>query len=153
MVVDTFAQRARYLHLHPAFAQAFEFAASQDLGALPAGRHVLDGERLYLSIDHKEGRGRSGARLESHRRYIDIQLTIDGAEEIGWRPLSCCAPSAAGFDEGRDIAFYDDLPDSWLSVPRGRFAIFFPDDAHAPLGGTGLLKKAIFKVALTADSR
>ena len=152
MVVDTFAQRARYLHLHPAFAQAFEFAASRDLAALPPGRHVIDGERLYLSIDHKDGRGRGGARLESHRRYIDIQLTIEGDEEIGWRPLSSCGAPAGAFDETRDIAFYDDAPDSWLAVPRGRFAIFFPDDAHAPLGGTGLLKKAIFKIAITADS-
>ena len=148
MVVDTFAQRARYLHLHPGFAQAFEFAASRDLGALPPGRHVIDGERLYLSIDHKDGRGRAGARLESHRRYIDIQLTIAGDEEIGWRPLSSCAAPAAPFDETRDIAFYEDAPDSWLAVPRDRFAIFFPDDAHAPLGGTGLLKKAIFKIAV-----
>ena len=153
MVLDTFAQRARYLHLHPAFAQAFEFAALHDLGALPPGRHVIDGERLYLSIDHKEGRGRGGARLESHRRYIDIQLTLDGAEEIGWRPLSSCAPARSAFDDTRDIAFYDDDPDSWLSVPRDRFAIFFPEDAHAPLGGIGLLKKAIFKIAVTADSR
>ena len=148
MIVDTLAQSERYRHLHAGFAAAFDFATSRDLGALPPGRHVLDGDRLFVSIDHTEGRGRAGARLESHRRYIDIQLTIDGSEEIGWRPLSQCRTPAAAFDEQRDIRFYDDAPDSWVAVPRGRFAIFFPDDAHAPLGGTGLLKKAIFKIAV-----
>ena len=148
MISTHSTQSERYRHLHPGFAAAFDFATSHDLGALTPGRHVIDGDRLYLSIDHTEGRGRTGARLESHRRYIDIQLTIDGNEEIGWCPLGQCAAPAAPFDEPRDIRFYDDAPDSWVAVPRGRFAIFFPDDAHAPLGGTGLLKKAIFKIAV-----
>jgi biofilm protein TabA len=102
-----------------------------------------------VSIDHKDGRGRDGARLEVHRKYLDIQLTIDGAEEIGWAPLSSCRQPADSFDEAKDIGFFDSRPDTWLSVPPGRFAIFFPTDAHAPLAGRGLLKKAIVKVAVS----
>jgi YhcH/YjgK/YiaL family protein len=151
MIVDTLDQCDRYRHLYPGFAAAFDFATSRDLSALPPGRHDIDGDRLYVSIDHTAGRERAGARLESHRRYIDIQLTLDGDEEIGWRPLSQCRAPAAPFDEQRDIRFYDDAPDSWVAVPPGRFAIFFPGDAHAPLGGAGRLKKAIFKIAVTAD--
>jgi YhcH/YjgK/YiaL family protein len=151
MIVDTIDQCVRYRGLHPGFAAAFDFAMSGDLATLAAGRRLIDGDRLYVSIDHTAGRGRAGARLESHRRYIDIQLTLDGDEEIGWRPLSQCRAAAGPHDEQRDIRFYDDQPDSWVAVPRGRFAIFFPGDAHAPLGGTGLLKKAIFKIAVTAD--
>ncbi len=126
MILDTLAQCDRYRHLHPGFAAAFDFATSRDPGALAAGRHVIDGERLYLSIDHTEGRGRMAARLESHRRYIDIQLTIAGDEEIGWRPLSQCDTPAAPFDEPRDIRFYDDVPDSWLAVPPGGSRFSFP---------------------------
>jgi len=151
MIVDTLDQCDRYRRLHAGFAAAFDFATFRDLAALAPGRHHIDGDRLYVSIDPTEGRGRGGARLESHRRYIDIQLTLDGDEEIGWRPLSQCRAPAVPYDDQRDIRFYDDPPDSWVAVPRGRFAIFFPDDAHAPLGGTGLLKKAIFKIAVTAD--
>jgi YhcH/YjgK/YiaL family protein len=103
---------------------------------------------VYLSIDHQEGRGRRRARLESHRRYIDIQVTIAGHEEIGWKPVSECHAQTAAFDEQRDIQFYEDVPATWLAVPPGYFAIFFPEDAHAPLAGTGLLKKAIFKIAV-----
>ena len=151
MILDTLEQCEPYRHLHPGFAAAFEFATSRDLGSMAAGRHLIAGDRLFVTIDHTEGRGRTGARLESHRRYIDIQLTLDGDEEIGWRPLSQCRAPAAPHDDQRDIRFYDDRPDSWVAVPGGRFAIFFPDDAHAPLGGTGPLKKAIFKIAVTAD--
>ena len=104
---------------------------------------------MYVSIDHLQGRGREGARLEAHRRYIDIQFTINGHEEIGWKPLGdWSAATAVAFDAARDVTFFSDRPDSWLSLPAGHFAIFFPDDAHAPLAGRGSLKKAIVKIAI-----
>ena len=149
MIVDAGAHCHRYGCLHPLFERAFRFLADTDLRALAPGRHPIDGHRLYVSIDHKPGRGRDGARLEAHRRYIDIQYTIEGDEEIGWLPLTeSGAPAGDGYDEGRDIAFFDRWPATWLAVPAGTFAVFFPQDAHAPLAGRGLLKKAIVKVAL-----
>jgi len=151
MVLDRLACHARYVMLHPSFARAFEFLASAGLARLPPGRHAIDGERLYASIDHTDGRGRDGAQLEAHRRYIDIQYTIEGLEEIGWSPLAACGAPAGRFDVEKDVGVFRDRPATWLGVPPGHFVIFFPDDAHAPLGGRGLLKKAIVKVALTAE--
>jgi biofilm protein TabA len=150
MILSTLSHSDRYVSLHPAFLRAFQFLARPDLETLGPGRHVIDGELLYVSIDYKEGRGRDGARLEAHRRYIDIQFTIDGAEEIGWVPVRDCTAPNGLFDEAKDIRFYEDRPATWLSVPPGQFAIFFPEDAHAPLAGRGLLKKAIAKIAVSA---
>jgi len=146
MIVDTLAQSGRYAALHPAFARAFEFLTAADPGSLAPGRYDIDGDRMYVSIDHQEGRGRDGARLEAHRRYIDIQLTLLGDEEIGWSPLEACS-MATPYDAARDISFFDSRPHAWLAVPAGTLAIFFPDDAHAPLAGHGPLRKAIVKVA------
>jgi biofilm protein TabA len=148
MILDTLAHRARYENIHPGFGRAFEFLAATDLTALPPGRHEIDGARLYVSIDHKDGRGEAGARLEAHQRYIDIQYTIDGDELIGWMPLSRCVAPDAAFDEAKDVRMFGDEPTTWVAVPAGSFAIFFPHDAHAPLAGRGLLKKAIVKIAV-----
>jgi YhcH/YjgK/YiaL family protein len=147
MILDALEEAHRYVDLHPRFDRAFEFLARADLSALPPGRQAVDGDLLYVSIDVTEGRSREGARLEAHRRYIDIQYTIDGAEEIGWLPLAACRTPLGAFDPYKDVVFFDDRPTTWLSVPAGRFAIFFPEDAHAPLGGRGLLRKAIVKIA------
>ena len=157
MVLDDLTAHGRYVALNPAFARAFEFLTRADWAELfPASidsesyhsRHPLDGERMYVSIDLAQGRGHEGARLEAHRRYIDIQLTIEGHEEIGWKPIGDCTSTAVAFDATKDITFFHDRPVAWLPVPAGRFAIFFPEDAHAPLGGRGVLKKAIVKIAV-----
>jgi biofilm protein TabA len=149
MILDTLVRSGRYIALHPAFTRAFTVLANRDLTRLEPGRHEIDRDRMYLSIDHKEGRGRDGARLEVHRRYLDIQFTIDGGEEIGWMPLDECRQPTGAFDISKDIQFFSDPPRTWVAVPAGHFAIFFPEDAHAPFAGRGFLKKAIVKIAST----
>jgi len=146
MVLDALGCAERYAGLHPRFAEAFRYLARTDLSALPTGRTDIDGDRLFVILDRKDGRGREAARLEAHRRYIDIQFTIDGDEEIGWTPLEACAQPDGPFDETKDIAFFRDAPSAWVRVPRGAFAIFFPQDAHAPLASRGALVKAIVKI-------
>ena len=157
MVLDDLNAHGRYAALHPGFARAFEFLTRADWAAwFPPSldreshhtRHPIDGERMYVSIDVAQGRGREGARLEAHRRYIDIQFTIEGHEEIGWKPLADCVGTSGAYDGAKDVIFFSDRPDSWLALPAGHFAIFFPDDAHAPLAGRGTLTKAIMKIAI-----
>ena len=146
MVLAPLDQADRYESLHPAFAGAFAFLRAADLAGLAPGRHDIDGDRLYVSIDQVDGRGQAAARLEYHRAHIDIQVTIAGDERIGWRPLGSCRTPSAPFDPSRDIGFYADRPDTWRSVPPGMFVIFFPEDAHAPLAGRGPVQKAIVKI-------
>jgi len=148
VILDTLGSSARYAGLHAGFARAFELLSAADLAARAPGRHVIDGDRMYVSIDHTDGRGEDGARLEAHRRYIDIQYTIEGDELIGWMPLARCRTPDGAFDEAKDVGFFADRPATWVSVPAGSFTIFFPHDAHAPLAGHGVLKKAIVKIAV-----
>jgi YhcH/YjgK/YiaL family protein len=148
VILDTLANAARYAAVHPRFAAAFDFLARPSTASLPEGRHDIDGDRLFVLVERRDGRGREGATLETHRRYIDIQVTLEGLEEIGWAPLAALRPPRGGYDDGKDIAFFDDRPTTWVGVPPGHFVIFFPQDAHAPLAGRGQLRKAIVKVAV-----
>ena len=148
MILDLAAHARRYRCLHSRFERGFRFLEETDLRALAPGRHAVDGERIYLSIDHTHGRGSERARLEAHRRYIDVQYTMEGDEEIGWMPLTGCGQPIDDYDAAKDVSFYAARPTTWLAVPQGSFAIFFPEDAHAPLAGRGAVKKAILKVAV-----
>jgi len=146
MILDHLDNWKRYGSLNAGFEKAFEFLQRADLAELPAGRHELDGDRLYVVVIRDDGRGREGVKLEAHRRYIDIQFCLSGADEMGWKPVSRCT-GRQGFDESKDVEIIADRPETWLTVPSGTFAIFFPPDAHAPQGGAGPLHKVVVKVA------
>ena len=148
MIFDHLDQSARYEKLHPLFAKAFAFLRTANLSNLKPGRNEIDGDNLFVMFDQKPGRGRSGARLESHRKYIDIQLTLSGPEEIGWKRTGLCTEVTEPFKPDGDIQFYGDAPPAWVAVPAKHFTIFWPEDAHAPLGGTGDLEKLIVKIAV-----
>lgn len=148
MILDALSQSDRYRTLHPLFARAFDYLRNTDLMALAPGKHTVEGENLFAIVEHCAGRTRSEAKLESHRRYIDIQLVLEGVDEMGWRPLAQCVEPIGEFDTARDIRFYDDAPTTWVATPAGSFCLFFPDDAHAPLVSDGMIRKVIMKIAV-----
>lgn len=148
MILTTLADSSRYQHLHPAFAAALTFLNRSDLAQLERGRHALDGDRLYAVVERRDAVGRSAAVLEAHRRYIDLQYTVVGAETMGWRDLASCRNPRSAFEVERDIVFFNDEPVAWVDVPPGYLAVFFPEDAHAPLAGDGPLHKVIVKAAV-----
>ena len=148
MIVDQISYADRYSALHKKFPVGFAFLEQRNLAELPEGRHHIDGDMVYAIVSRDEGRGKEESPLEAHRRYIDIQFVVDGDETIGWLPKSHCHRVSAPYDNDHDIEFFYDRPDTWLSISNGSFAIFFPDDAHAPLAGSGTVHKVVIKVAV-----
>ena len=148
MIIDHLQRCDRYFPLHPGFRSGVEFLRRLDLKQLPAGRHELDGRRLFAMVALDQGRGREKSLLEFHRKYIDIQYLVAGVDLIGWRPTDLCDRIATPYDAEKDIGFFFDRPETWVEVPVGYFAILFPDDAHAPLATAGSLHKVVVKVAV-----
>jgi YhcH/YjgK/YiaL family protein len=147
MILSALSQSDRYAALHPQFAHVFDYIRNTDLYSLPPGRYLIAGEDVFAIVEHVPARTRDMARLEAHRRYIDIQLVLDGDEQMGWKPLADCYNPVSEHSMEKDIGFFHDAPASWVSVPPDHFCIFFPEDAHAPLVGTGQIRKVIFKIA------
>jgi YhcH/YjgK/YiaL family protein len=148
MILDDLASAGRYEALHPLFRQGFEFLGRGDLERLASGRHEIDGDRVFALVNRDPGRGRTGARLEAHRKYIDIQYLVTGREEIGWRPTHTCQQLSEAYNESRDILFFADQPQTWIELPERSYMIFFPQDAHAPLAAIGDNLKVVIKVAV-----
>ncbi len=151
MILDRLENADRYHALHPLFPRAFKWLAeanSQDLQ--PGSRIELDGKRLFVIVDHRTTRGPEDSPLEIHHDYIDIQFALQGTDEMGWLPANQCSLPQAEFDTDRDIQFFDDQASLYVSVPPGTYAIFFPEDAHAPLAAPAgqEVRKLIVKVAV-----
>ncbi len=147
MILEPLERAGNYYGAHPAFKKAFEFLQQEDLAEKPSGRYELDGDRVFCMISRDIGKKKKDARLEAHRKYIDIQYVIAGEEQYGWKPFDRCSGIEQAYDAGRDIMFFNDAPTTWTPVPPGSFAIFFPEeDAHAPMVGTGMIHKVVIKV-------
>lgn len=148
MILDLLANADRYAASHPLFARAFAFLRETDLDALAPGRYPIAGDALFAIVEEANGRSRADAKLECHRRYIDIQLVLRGMDEMGWKPVRNCHEPVAAYSDKRDIQFFNDAPASWIATPPGAFCVFFPEDAHAPLVGTGSIRKLVLKIAV-----
>jgi YhcH/YjgK/YiaL family protein len=145
MITASLADFHRYLNLHPQFQTVEAFLKSYIFGE-PGERVYIDGEKLFAIPALDQAKAKENAPLEAHNRYIDIQVCLEGHETMGWRSRSDCHSPKSTFDTAKDILFFDDKPLSYFDVPAGSFAIFFPEDCHAPLIGEGIIKKIIFKV-------
>ena len=127
MIIDTIENLAKYETVNPLFRQVVEFIATHKLEELPEGKHPIQGADLFVNITTAKGRTPDEAFIETHRRMIDIQIPLD--------------------DE-KDITKYPNLlAESFIDCMPGMFAIFFPQDGHAPcISVMPEIKKAIFKV-------
>jgi YhcH/YjgK/YiaL family protein len=148
MVLDVVANEEWLKKLHPGFGPALQYLRRTNLTQLPVGRQEIDGSRLYAMVIRGQGHGQKGAKLEVHRRYIDIQCSISGSDVIGWKPTATCREPEQPYDEQKDIQFFHDAADSWVTIPQGSFGIFFPEDAHAPAAADGPIHKVVVKVAV-----
>ena len=150
MIIDTLDNAAKYYGLHPGFKTAFEYLNSVDLNALEPG--VID-VALGVKIIASESPGRTAdaavKTFECHNQNIDIQLLISGVETMGWKPRKDCSNvQGDGYNEAKDILFFEEKADTFFTLHAGQFVIFYPEDVHAPLIGEGLIKKLVVKVAI-----
>lgn len=148
MIIDAITHIDFYVRLNPRFSLVHEFLRKNDPQKIAVGRHMIDGDHVFAIIEECSGKGRAAARLETHRKYCDIQFCIKGSDEIGMRPRVLCQRVAERYDDERDIEFYSDPIDTWVRVNSDICAIFFPEDGHAPLAGAGDMLKCIVKVAV-----
>ncbi|MGA9116528.1 MAG: YhcH/YjgK/YiaL family protein [Bacteroidota bacterium] len=146
MILDVITHAERYLCLHPLFPAAFEFL--MDVGDTAPGRYELEAPDLFAIITRAQGKPEAELPLEAHRAFIDIHLCIQGHERIGWRPLAACHAVRTPYDAEKDFMTFADTPSVWLPAVPGTFAIFFPEDAHAPMASPEMIHKAVVKVAL-----
>ena len=148
MIYGNIAYADRYASLHPLLPQLFAYVKSHDLLHTPMGKIVLDGDKLFINNVNPECLAQEKQVLEVHRRYIDVHILLEGKERVGWRNTDDCKELAHPYDEGGDFATYFDKPTTYIDMMPNDFLIVFPEDAHAPIIGSGKIRKAIAKVML-----
>ena len=149
MIIDTIQNASKYFSVHPLFAKAFEFIQQTDLANAPDGKsNIAEGLKAIFSNKTGVSAAASVAKFECHNHHIDIQLCINGAETIGWKPREKCTAENGGYNPDKDVQLYNEQPDMYFQLTNGQFAIFYPEDMHAPMIGETDIKKLVIKVKL-----
>jgi len=145
MIIDTIQNLGNYASLNPLFPKVVEYLRQHDLATHEIGKFPIEGADLFINCTMAKGKTREQARIESHNRMIDIQIPISAPETMGFTARA--ALPEAEYNAEKDITFYPGLAKTYFTVHPGEFAIFFPEDGHAPcVSDQPEIKKAIFKV-------
>ena len=150
MIIDSLKREGPCLLLNENIAFALRWLQSEQAAQLSPGKYELRGQSLYAIVDEYMTRQRESCRLETHRRYIDVQYMVKGRELMGYAPAMSLEPDGL-FDDGRDVQFHQGHADFFL-LQQGMFAVMLPGDGHMP--GVAVdnqpetVKKIVVKVAV-----
>ncbi|BEG98519.1 YhcH/YjgK/YiaL family protein [Bacteroides sedimenti] len=146
MIIDKIENLDKYASLNPLFPQAIEFLKSNNLIEMEVGKTELKGADLVINIQQTDPKNKEQAKLETHNKFIDIQMPLSGTEVMGYTAAKDCQPADAVYDCEKDITFFEGAAQSYIAVEPGMFAVFFPQDGHAPGISESGLKKVVVKV-------
>ena len=148
MILANLQNTERIEGLHPLFKEVFDYIKSHDLLHTECGRIELKGSDLFINNVNATLKAQDKQVLEAHRDYIDIQILLEGKERMGWMAIEDVKNEIQAYDQEKDCALYADQSTSFFDLVPGQFAIFFPEDAHAPVIGEGTVRKLIAKVRI-----
>ena len=91
------------------------------------------------------------AKFEAHRKYIDIQHVIIGAEQMSITPLADKLDEVTPYDPAKDVEFMTVKGTLSFEATPDKFFIFFPSDIHRPsvkIGENKMVRKVVVKVRI-----
>ena len=148
MICDKLEQLSDYAGLKTDISGVLQFLLEPGLAGLAPGKYPIKGDKIFAMVQCHSQKGRAMARLEAHRKFIDVHYVISGSEAIGHSLLTDKIKAAGPYDHDKDIQFFLGKPRNWLTLAPGNFALFLPQDLHAPLSGRGILKKIVIKIMI-----
>lgn len=147
MIIGCLAQARRYGDLFRDAERVFRFLKNVKGRTFSRPRKLFRPGMLYANMMVAESKG-GGARLETHRKFVDLQYVYSGMDVIGWKAAEDCKRKTGYYSTTKDVIFYSDRPDTHVSLLPGMFCVLFPWDAHAPLAGKGKVRKIVVKIAM-----
>jgi YhcH/YjgK/YiaL family protein len=152
MIIDRLANPSPLYQLPSRLARALAYLRATDMRSVALGRHDLDGDHLFALVQEYTTRAADQCVWEAHRRYIDVQFVVTGAERMGVASLGQLREREP-YDSAKDVVFFE--PGSeFVTICAGMFAICGPEDVHSPChaaGEPGLVRKVVVKAMLNAE--
>jgi biofilm protein TabA len=131
--------------------EAFTFLKNTKLDTLSVGKHVIDGDNVFISVTEGLTKEYDKTSWEAHHKYLDVHIMISGKERIGvMNPTNAKVTNA--YDDAKDVANYDPATKgNYYVADSNTMMIFFPLDSHRPsihIDGYDNVKKLVVKIKM-----
>ncbi len=130
--------------------KAIQYVKSLDMQNHELGTFPLEGNDYYM-VQEYETKIPELKKLESHKRYVDIQWIVSGEEKISVSDVVNLKVMEA-YDEKKDVMFWEGTENMMETVlTAGSYVVLYPKDAHMPgqaVEAPGKVKKFVIKVAV-----
>lgn len=97
------------------------------------GRHEFDGG--YFMIQKGQTKPIEEGTFEAHRKYIDVQIILDGSEEVAWAEIGDCT-TAIEYNPEKDAERLEGDRSHHMLISAGMFYLVWPHDVHKPVSHT-----------------
>jgi biofilm protein TabA len=144
------AEFAKQYKLNQAYwDKAFTFLRTTQLDTLSVGKHVLDGENVFVTVTEGPTKDYDKTGWEAHRKYLDVHIMIRGKERIGvMNPTNATVTNP--YDATKDVGNFDPATKgNYYVADTNTMLIFFPLDSHRPsihVDGYDTVKKLVIKI-------
>jgi YhcH/YjgK/YiaL family protein len=145
MLISSIKNYQNILNFFPQLDIVFDFIIKNISSKTADGKYYIT-EEIYADVQSCLPKPKKEQVLEKHKKYIDLQYIISGKEKIGWKFFDKSFKVLKKYSSKKDIAFYSNSPDTFINLKKGEFAIFFPEDTHAPLCCEKQVKKCVVKI-------
>ncbi|MBP3893281.1 MAG: YhcH/YjgK/YiaL family protein [Atopobiaceae bacterium] len=127
MIVDSIEHIRDYEALLPGIGAGMDFVEGHE--GLEVGRYTFEGG--YLMVQEGVTTPLDEGTYEAHRNYIDVQILLEGGEEVAWADRDSLDVVIA-YDESKDAERLDGPRGHSMLVEEGMFWAALPHDAHRP---------------------
>jgi len=104
MISDKIKKWNNYFDAGSRLYDGMRFILEEFNESIKDGRYEIKADDIYALVQSYATDAPGNKRLESHRRYIDIQYIVSGREVIGWLPIGGLKVMTP-YSEEKDVVF------------------------------------------------
>lgn len=150
MILDTIENVNNYKGLSHRLDKVLDLLLNNNHYELKPGKNDIDKENIFLLKNEYRTEREFAEALEAHKKYLDVQLILEGEEIIEWEFFNN-HEIIEDYNEEHDYSFFKPLNTTKLRMSKGKFCVFFPNDLHMPgikSLETSAVKKVVYKVLI-----
>ncbi len=128
MIVDLIENLGEYRSLNPKFANGLEKLNEVEI----AYHKRFDFDGGYLFFQEGTTSHIDEGTFEAHKKYIDIQMVLDGSEYVAWAPVNQLVVDVE-YNPEKDVVRLNGSPKTVMEITKGMAYICLPHDGHKAL--------------------